>query len=78
MQTRHGASDSPADEIAASAWQESVDMIVIATHGLSRERYLVCGDGIETITFGSVTSNVLRPALCPVLTVRIPPLPAQA
>lgn len=72
------ASGSPADEIAASAWQERVDMIVIATHGATRARYLAYGNGVEAIPFGSVTSNVLRLALCPVLTVHIPLLPAEA
>jgi nucleotide-binding universal stress UspA family protein len=52
-----------AAEIARVAEEEHVDLIVIATHGMTGWRHLV---------FGSVTEKVLRLAGCPVLTVRQP------
>ena len=51
----------PAREIVRIAKDEDVDMIVIATHGLT---------GWQHIVFGSVAEKVVRIAECPVLTVR--------
>jgi nucleotide-binding universal stress UspA family protein len=53
----------PAREIVRIARDEEVDMIVIATHGLT---------GWQHIVFGSVAEKVVRFAECPVLTVRGP------
>lgn len=53
----------PANEIVRMADDEKVDVIVIATHGLSGWRRLV---------FGSVAEKVIRVAHCPVLSIRIP------
>jgi len=53
----------PAREIVQMAREENVDMIVIATHGLTGWQHLV---------FGSVAEKVVRFAECPVLTVRGP------
>lgn len=51
----------PAHEIVHIANEESVDLIVIATHGLT---------GWQHIVFGSVAERVVRTARCPVVTVR--------
>ena len=51
----------PAKEIVRMARDEGIDMIVIATHGLT---------GWQHIVFGSVAEKVVRMAECPVLTVR--------
>jgi nucleotide-binding universal stress UspA family protein len=51
----------PAREIVRIAEEEGVDLIVIATHGLT---------GWQHIVFGSVAEKVVRTAGCPVLTVR--------
>ncbi|MFQ5738766.1 MAG: universal stress protein [Acidobacteriota bacterium] len=53
----------PAREITRIAEEERLDLIVIATHGLTGWRHLV---------FGSVAEKVLRSAPCPVLTLRFP------
>lgn len=53
----------PADEITALAEREQLDMIIIATHGLT---------GWRRFVFGSVTEKVVRTADCPVLTIRAP------
>jgi nucleotide-binding universal stress UspA family protein len=53
-----------APEINRIAQKEQVDLIVIATHGLTGWRHWV---------FGSVAEKVLRQAPCPVLTVVAPP-----
>ncbi len=53
----------PAGEIVRIADEEKVDLIVIATHGMTGWRHLI---------FGSVAEKVVRFARCPVLTVRIP------
>jgi len=58
--TIHG---NPADEIVQLADEERVDVIVIATHGLTGWRRLV---------FGSVAERVVRQARCPVLTICAP------
>lgn len=54
---------SPGDEIARAASEEAVDLIVIATHGLT---------GWRRFVFGSVTERVVRLASCPVLTIPAP------
>jgi nucleotide-binding universal stress UspA family protein len=51
-------------EILRITQQEHVDLIVIASHGLTGWRRLV---------FGSVTEKVVRQATCPVLTIVAPP-----
>jgi nucleotide-binding universal stress UspA family protein len=51
----------PAREIVRIAKEEQIDMIVIATHGLTGWQHLV---------FGSVAEKVVRTAECAVLTVR--------
>jgi len=52
-----------APEILRIAHQEHVDLIVIASHGLTGWRRLV---------FGSVAGKVVRQATCPVLTIVAP------
>ena len=52
-----------APEILRIAHEEHVDLIVIASHGLTGWRRLV---------FGSVTEKVMRQATCPVLTIMAP------
>ncbi len=51
----------PAQEIVRLADEESVDMIVMGTHGWTGFRHML---------LGSVAENVLRTAKCPVLVVR--------
>lgn len=53
----------PGREIAAAVLEESVDLLVMGTHGRS---------GFERFALGSVTEKVLRLAACPVLTVGRP------
>jgi len=53
----------PAPEILRIAHAEHVDLIVIASHGLTGWRRLV---------FGSVAEKVVRQATCPVLTIVAP------
>lgn len=50
------------NEIDQYAKEQSVDMIIIATHGHS---------GMEHVLFGSTAEKVVRYAPCPVLVVRI-------
>lgn len=52
-----------ADEIVRIAEEQNIDLIVIATHGRTGFRHLISG---------SVTEKVVRIALHPVLTIRIP------
>ena len=54
----------PAAQIVRLAADESVDLIVIATHGLT---------GWRKFMFGSVTEKVIRMSSRPVLSIRIPP-----
>jgi universal stress protein A len=56
--TREG---HPFVEIIRYAKDESIDMIVMGTHGRS---------GISQLLMGSVAEKVVRKSLCPVLTVR--------
>ena len=58
------ATGEAAPEILRIAHQEHVDLIVIASHGLTGWRRLV---------FGSVAEKVVRQATCPVLTIVAPP-----
>ncbi|HTQ40051.1 MAG TPA: universal stress protein [Pirellulales bacterium] len=57
------ASGDPAAEILRIANQESVDMIVMSTHGRS---------GLPRVLNGSVAENVIRHANCPVLIFKAP------
>ena len=57
-----------APEILRIADKERVDLIVIASHGLTGWRRLV---------FGSVAEKVVRQAPCPVLTIVAPPEAAK-
>ncbi|HEY2249415.1 MAG TPA: universal stress protein [Planctomycetaceae bacterium] len=52
---------SPKAEIVRYAREHDVDLIVLATHGLT---------GLPHVILGSVAENVVRTAPCPVLTVR--------
>lgn len=54
---------NPSGEIARVAEDEGVDLVVIATHGLT---------GWRRFVFGSVAERVVRTASCPVLTVPAP------
>ncbi|HIJ55355.1 MAG TPA: universal stress protein [Deltaproteobacteria bacterium] len=53
----------PATQIVRLATDETVDLIVIATHGLT---------GWRKFMFGSVTEKVIRMSPHPVLSIRIP------
>ncbi len=53
-----------APEILRIAQEEHVDLIVIASHGLTGWRRLV---------HGSVSEQVVRQATCPVLSIAVPP-----
>jgi nucleotide-binding universal stress UspA family protein len=56
----------PADSILDAARAQSVDVIIMGTHGRR---------GLSHVLFGSVAESVLRRSSCPVLTVRSPKLP---
>ena len=56
----------PADSILDEARAQSIDVIVMGTHGRR---------GLSHVLFGSVAESVLRRASCPVLTVRSLTLP---
>ena len=51
----------PAERILDVAREESVDLIIVGTHGRS---------GLPRLVLGSVADRVVRQATCPVLTVR--------
>ncbi len=51
----------PATEILAAAEEIGADVIIIATHGRS---------GLKRLLFGSVAEEVVRRAVCPVVTIR--------
>jgi len=57
----HSRLGFPADEIVRFAVEESIDLIVMGTHGRR---------GLRHVLLGSVAENVLRTANCPVLVVR--------
>jgi nucleotide-binding universal stress UspA family protein len=50
-------------EILQRANKESVDLIVMGTHGRT---------GLDHVLFGSTAERVVRKAPCPVLTIRLP------
>jgi len=52
-----------ANEVVRIAEAEQVDLIVIATHGMTGWRHFI---------FGSVAEKVVRHATCPVMTIRAP------
>jgi nucleotide-binding universal stress UspA family protein len=52
---------SPVESIVSYAIDESIDMIVIATHGRT---------GLSHVFLGSVAERIVREAPCPVLTLR--------
>ncbi len=52
----------PSHEIMRVAREETVDMIVLGTHGKGV---------LDQAIFGSTTERVVRKAQCPVLTVRM-------
>jgi nucleotide-binding universal stress UspA family protein len=52
----------PAEEIVRLAKTESVDLLVISTHGVTGWRHLV---------FGSVAEKIIRLADCPVLVIPV-------
>lgn len=59
--TTVGLANDAAMEILRTADAEKVDLIVIATHGLT---------GWRRLAFGSVTDKIVRTADCPVLVLR--------
>ncbi|HHM23969.1 MAG TPA: universal stress protein [Bacteroidetes bacterium] len=52
----------PEDEILQYADEKKIDLIVMATHGLS---------GLDRFLLGSTTERVIRKAKCPVLSVKL-------
>jgi nucleotide-binding universal stress UspA family protein len=56
-------SDAPAEEIVRYARDESIDLVVLGTHGRQ---------GVAHLLVGSVAEKVVRAAPCPVLIVRHP------
>jgi universal stress protein A len=58
---------SPAVELLRFAEQESIDLIVMASHGRT---------GLSRLLMGSVAEAVVRRASCPVLIVKQPVVPA--
>jgi len=61
VRTATGLANDAAQEILLTAERENVDLIVIATHGMT---------GWRRLAFGSVTDKVVRLAECPVLVLR--------
>ncbi|MGD0962977.1 MAG: universal stress protein [Candidatus Acidiferrales bacterium] len=59
-----GTSNDVSMELLRIAEQEGVDLIVIATHGMT---------GWHKLAFGSVAEKVVKLAACPVLVVRAQP-----
>lgn len=59
----------PATEIVRYANDESVDLIVMGTHGRT---------GVERLLMGSVAEKVMRDAPCSVLVVKLPRAQARA
>lgn len=58
---KHILPGQPATEIVRFAEKEAIDLLVIATHGLT---------GLERILVGSTAEQVVRTASCPVFTVK--------
>jgi universal stress protein A len=50
-------------EILQTVKKESVDLIVMGTHGRT---------GLDHILFGSTAERVVRKSTCPVMTIRLP------
>jgi len=61
VRTLVGTANDVGMELVRIAEQEKVDLIVIATHGMT---------GWRRLAFGSVTEKVVRTAECPVLVMR--------
>lgn len=61
VSTKVGLANDAAMEIIRLAEESNVDLIVIATHGMT---------GWRRLAFGSVTEKVVRAASCPVLVLR--------
>ena len=59
-----GTANDVSTELLRIAEHNHVDLIVIATHGMS---------GWRKLAFGSVTEKVVRLATCPVLVMRVEP-----
>jgi universal stress protein A len=59
--TTHSRIGVPANEIVRFAEEETVDLVVMGTHGWTGFRHLI---------LGSTAENVVRTAKCPVLTVK--------
>lgn len=53
----------PDEEVLKFVKEQGIDMIVMGTHGRK---------GLDRVLFGSTASKVVRSAICPVLTVRVP------
>jgi nucleotide-binding universal stress UspA family protein len=60
---------APAAEIVRYAHEANIDLIVMGTHGRGFVGHMV---------MGSVAEKVVRTAICPVLTVRTPPMGRMA
>jgi nucleotide-binding universal stress UspA family protein len=61
VKTEVGTANDAAMEIVRIAEENGIDLIVIASHGMS---------GWQKLVFGSVTEKVVRVAQCPVLILR--------
>jgi len=57
------AAGIPYDEILRKAEEGGISLIVLGTHGRK---------GIDHLIFGSTAERVVRSAVCPVLTIRMP------
>jgi nucleotide-binding universal stress UspA family protein len=53
----------PYEEIVKKAAESGADMIIMGTHGRK---------GVDHLLFGSTAERVIRNAVCPVMTVRLP------
>jgi len=68
VRTEIGTANDVGMEILRIAEHQGVDLIVIATHGMT---------GWHRLVFGSVAEKVVRLAACPVLVLRANPKPGQ-